>query len=81
MHQDPVTGADLPEDPDARSYLISGTDHIGLRGEAKRMFPVNWPHNLDPSLVVRALFVQSLSGGSSTGSSPAERRAAQADGP
>ena len=59
VHQDPVTGADLPEDPDARSYLISGTDHIGPAGEVKRMFPVgNPPHNLDPSLVVRALFVQ-----------------------
>ena len=59
VHQDPVTGADLPEDPDARSYLISGTDHIGPAVEVKRMFPVgNPPHNLDPSLVVRALFVQ-----------------------
>ena len=36
VHQDPVTGADLPEDPDARSYLISGTDHIGPTVEMKR---------------------------------------------
>jgi hypothetical protein len=59
VHQDPVTGADLPEDQDARGYLISGTDHLGPAGDQKRMFPTaNPPHNLDPGLVVRALFVQ-----------------------
>jgi hypothetical protein len=59
VHQDPVTGADLPEDPDTRSYLISGTDHIGPAGDLKRTFPTaNPPHNLDPGPVVRALFVQ-----------------------
>ena len=59
VHQDPVTGADLPEDPDARSYLISGTDHMGPTVEMKREFPLgNPPHNLDPGPVVRALFVQ-----------------------
>ena len=59
VHQDPVTGADLPEDPDVRSYLISGTDHLGPTVEMKKTFPLgNPPHNLDPSLVVRALFVQ-----------------------
>jgi hypothetical protein len=59
VHQDPVTGADLPEDPDARSYLISGTDHLGPMGELKRALPTaNPPHNLDPGPVVRALFVQ-----------------------
>ena len=59
VHQDPVTGADLPEDPDVRSYLICGTDHLGPTVEMKKMFPLgNPPHNLDPSLVVRALFAQ-----------------------
>jgi hypothetical protein len=59
VHQDPVTGADLPEDPDTRSYLISGTDHIGPAGDLKRTFPTaNPPHNLDPGPVMRALFVQ-----------------------
>jgi Alpha/beta hydrolase domain len=29
VHQDSVTGSDLPEDADARAHLISGTDHIG----------------------------------------------------
>lgn len=32
VHQDPVTGADLPEDTDARVHLISGTDHLGPEG-------------------------------------------------
>jgi hypothetical protein len=59
VHQDPVTGADLPEDPDVRSYLISGTDHLGPTVEMKATLPLaNPPHNLDPSPVVRALFVQ-----------------------
>ncbi len=59
VHQDPVTGADLPEDPDARAYLISGTDHLGPFGPLKQSFPLaNPPHNLDPGPVVRALFVQ-----------------------
>jgi hypothetical protein len=59
VHQDPVTGADLPEDPDARTYLISGTDHLGPFGSLKQAFPLgNAPHNLDPGPVVRALFVQ-----------------------
>ena len=54
-----VTGADLPEDPDVRSYLISGTDHLGPTVEMKTAFPLgNPPHNLDPAPVVRALFVQ-----------------------
>jgi Alpha/beta hydrolase domain len=48
VHQDPVTGADLPEDPDVRTYLISGTDHLGPAGPIKRAMPLaNPPHNLD----------------------------------
>ena len=59
VHQDADTGADLPEDPDARAYLISGTDHLGAMGPLKRAFPVaNPPHQLDPGPVVRALFAQ-----------------------
>jgi len=62
VHQDPVTGADLPEDPDARAYLVSGTDHIGNMAGArqlKEMMPVaNPPHFLDQGPVTKALFVQ-----------------------
>jgi hypothetical protein len=59
VHQDPVTGADLPEDRDSRSYLISGTDHIGPAGDLKRASPTSNPtHSLDAGPVVRALFVQ-----------------------
>ena len=62
VHQDPVTGADLPEDPDARAYLVSGTDHIGnMAGvrQFKEMMPVaNPPHFLDQGPVTKALFVQ-----------------------
>jgi Alpha/beta hydrolase domain len=59
VHQHPVTGADLPEDPDARVHLVSGTDHLGAASAFKSMFPTaNPPHNLDPAPVLRALFVQ-----------------------
>lgn len=59
VHQDPVTGDDLPEDPDARVHLISGTDHIGPAPAFKGMFPTaNHVHGLDPAPVIRALFVQ-----------------------
>jgi len=58
VHQDAETGADLPEDPDARTYLLSGTDHIGA-APIKEMFPVANPvHVLDPTPVLRALLVQ-----------------------
>ena len=59
VHQSAVTGADLPEDPDVRAYLISGTDHIGNLPAAKQMMPLaNPPHLLDQGPVVKALFVQ-----------------------
>lgn len=59
VHQDAVTGADLPEDPDVRAHLVSGTDHIGPLGAFKSSLPVANPvHHLDPSPVLRALFVQ-----------------------
>lgn len=58
VHEDPVTGADLPEDPDVRVHLVSGTDHIGP-APVKRAFPVsNPPHQLDPAPVHRALLAQ-----------------------
>ncbi len=58
VHQDAVSGEDLPEDPDARTYLISGTDHIGA-APIKDMFPAANPvHVLDPMPVLRALLVQ-----------------------
>ena len=56
--QDADTGEDLPEDPDARTYLISGTDHIRA-APIKEMFPVANPvHVLDPTPVLRSLLVQ-----------------------
>lgn len=58
VHQDPVTGADLPEDPDVRSYLVSGTDHIGNMPGKAIMPLTNPPHFLDSQPVVKALFVQ-----------------------
>ena len=29
LHVDPLTGRDLPEDPDVRTYLLASTDHFG----------------------------------------------------
>ena len=58
VHQDAQSGADLPEDPDSCTYLISGTDHIGA-APIKETFPVANPvHVLDPMPLLRALFVQ-----------------------
>lgn len=55
QHLDCETGQDLPEDPDVRTYLISGTDHLGSL-DAKRFLPVANPtHRLDPAPVHRAL--------------------------
>jgi hypothetical protein len=59
VHQDAATGADLPEDPDVRVHLISGSDHIGAAPPIKRTMPLrNPPHNLDPTPIHRALFAQ-----------------------
>ena len=59
VHQDAHTGDDLPEDPDARAHLVSGTDHIGPAPMIKKDMPLANPsHGLDPTLVQRALFVQ-----------------------
>ncbi|MCK9899636.1 DUF2599 domain-containing protein [Frankia sp. Cpl3] len=59
IHQDAHTGEDLPEDPDARVHLISGTDHLGAARGYKELMPAANPvHSLDASLIRRALFVQ-----------------------
>ena len=59
VHQDAVTGADLPEDPDVRAYLVSGTDHVGNIPAMKQATELlNPPHMLDKEPVVKALFVQ-----------------------
>jgi hypothetical protein len=56
VHQDARTGDDLPDDPDARAYLIAGTDHMGTF-PMKESFPTANPiHHLDASPVLRALF-------------------------
>ena len=59
VHQDAVTGADLPEDPDVRAYLVSGTDHVGNIPRMKQTIQLLNPlHLLDQGPVVKALFVQ-----------------------
>lgn len=59
VHQDAVTGADLPDDPDVRAHLVSGTDHIGAAPAIKVTIPLqNPPHQLDPTPIHRALLAQ-----------------------
>ncbi|MFI9387217.1 alpha/beta hydrolase domain-containing protein [Kutzneria sp. NPDC052558] len=58
VHQHARTGEDLPEDPDARVHLVSGTDHIDPAPFARFLPLANPAHSLDPTLVHRALFVQ-----------------------
>ncbi len=57
VHADPETGQDLPDDPDARVYLLAGTDHIGSMPFKDRMPVANPVHTHDVSPVLRALFV------------------------
>jgi hypothetical protein len=58
LHQDPETGRDRPEDPDSRTYLLSGTDHFGAM-PMKDLFPAANPiHTLDVGPVLRALFTR-----------------------
>jgi hypothetical protein len=57
VHVDPDTSADLPDDPDARAYLLSGTDHFGaipLKGLMPAANPIH-VHDVRP--ILRALFV------------------------
>ena len=58
LHQDARSGDDLPEDPDARTHLLAGTDHFGpfaLKGFLPAANPI---HLLDVGPLLRALFVQ-----------------------
>lgn len=56
VHQHADTGDDLPEDSDARAYLVAGTDHMGTF-PMKEMLPTANPvHHLDAGPVLRALF-------------------------
>ncbi len=56
LHVDPITGTDLPEDPDIRTYLLASTDHFGS-SKLKEAFPTANPvHRLDVTPVNRALF-------------------------
>jgi hypothetical protein len=57
VHQDSMTGADLPPDPDTRAYLFSGTDHLGGFAIKGMMPAANPVHTHDVSPLLRALFV------------------------
>jgi hypothetical protein len=57
VHIDPDSAADLPEDPDARVYLLRGTDHIGAMPFKDSMPVANPVHALDVQPLLRALFV------------------------
>jgi hypothetical protein len=69
VHADPATGADLPDDPDARVYLLRGTDHIGAMPLKDAMPVANPVHALDPQPLLRALFI-ALDEWVSTGTAP-----------
>lgn len=58
VHVDAESGGDLPEDPDTRTYLLSGTDHIGAMPMKEAMPVANPVHRLDASPVLRGLFVE-----------------------
>jgi alpha/beta hydrolase family protein len=57
LHVDPQTGADLPEDPDVRTYLLAGTDHFGSSNIKAALPTANPAHRLDVTPVNRALLV------------------------
>ncbi|MCM6775100.1 alpha/beta hydrolase domain-containing protein [Nocardia sp. CDC159] len=57
VHVDPVTGDDLPEDPDVRVYALAGTDHFGPNPIKEIMPGANPPHDLDPQPILRALLI------------------------
>lgn len=58
LHADADTGDDLPDDPDARLYLLSGNDHMGTFPIKQQLPTANPVHQLDTAPVLRALFVQ-----------------------
>jgi len=79
VHQDSETGADLPEDDDARTYLLAGTDHFGAT-QIKQFAPVANPtHLLDVGPVLRALFVQLVAWVCEGAEPPASRVPRRAD--
>jgi deazaflavin-dependent oxidoreductase (nitroreductase family) len=56
-HVDPETGKDRAEDPDVRSYLFAGADHIGDVPAFKDRMPLaNAGNPLDMTLGLRAAF-------------------------
>ncbi|WP_310784063.1 alpha/beta hydrolase domain-containing protein [Mycobacterium sp. Z3061] len=57
VHVDPETGADLPEDPDVRTYLLAGTDHFGSSKIKDALPAANPVHHLDVTPVARALLI------------------------
>lgn len=57
LHADPVTGQDLPDDDDVRSYLLAGHDHLGSTAYKLSLPVANPVHQLDPQPVLRALFL------------------------
>lgn len=80
VHQDPETGDDLPEDPDARTYLLSGTDHLG-RLPIKDQLPLaNPPVDLDPTPLLRALFLRLEAWACDGAEPPPSRAPRRADG-
>jgi hypothetical protein len=56
VHVDADTGADLPADPDARAYLLAGTDHVGGMPIKDQLPTANPVHTHDTSPILRALF-------------------------
>ncbi|MHA7651574.1 alpha/beta hydrolase domain-containing protein [Mycobacterium sp. ML4] len=57
VHVDPRTGADLPEDPDVRTYLLAGTDHFGSSKIKNALPAANPVHHIDVTPVTRALLI------------------------
>ncbi|MDT3439113.1 alpha/beta hydrolase domain-containing protein [Pseudofrankia sp. BMG5.37] len=57
VHIHPETGEDLPDDPDARVYLLRGTDHFGALTLKEFMPGANPTHAHDVGPILRALFV------------------------
>ncbi len=57
VHVDAATGGDLPDDPDARVYLLAGTDHIGAAPLKELMPAANPFHHHDVGPILRALFM------------------------
>ncbi|SEO86889.1 alpha/beta hydrolase domain-containing protein [Trujillonella endophytica] len=80
IHSDSRTGADLPEDPDTRAYVLAGVDHLG-RFPMKDALPLaNPPNALDATPVVRALFLRLVAWACDGVEPPAGRVPRRSDG-